>query len=145
MQIVEVLSKHDRREFLDFPKRLYKCDPFWVCQLDSALESVFDPAKNFTFRHGEADRWILKDDNGHTIGRVAAFIDRVRSAANSQPTGGLGYFEVIENRDAAFLLFDTAREWLAKLGMEAMDGPVNFGENDNNWGLLVEGFMQQGF
>jgi ribosomal protein S18 acetylase RimI-like enzyme len=29
--------------------------------------------------------------------------------------------------------------------MEAMDGPINFGENDNNWGLLVDGFMQQGF
>ena len=26
-----------------------------------------------------------------------------------------------------------------------MDGPINFGENDNNWGLLVDGFMQQGF
>ncbi|MBK7133322.1 MAG: GNAT family N-acetyltransferase [Bacteroidales bacterium] len=145
MQIVEVLSKHDRREFIDFPKRLYKKDPFWVCQLDSALESVFDPATNFTFKHGEAVRWILRDDNGHVIGRVAAFIDRVRSAANSQPTGGLGYFEVIENRDAAFLLFDTARGWLSKRGMAAMDGPVNFGENDNNWGLLVDGFVQQGF
>ncbi len=145
MQIIEVLSKHHKREFLDFPKKLYKGDPFWVCQLDSALESVFDPAKNFTFKHGEAGRWLLKDENGRTTGRIAAFIDRVRSAANSQPTGGLGYFEVIENRDAAFLLFDTAREWLAKHGMEAMDGPVNFGENDNNWGLLVEGFMQQGF
>lgn len=145
MQIVEVLSKHERREFLDFPKRLYKNDPFWVCQLDSALESVFDPVKNFTFKHGEAARWILKDNNGRTVGRVAAFIDRVRSAANSQPTGGLGYFEVIDSRDAAFLLFDTARGWLTKLGMAAMDGPVNFGENDNNWGLLVEGFVQQGF
>jgi hypothetical protein len=145
MQIVEVLSKHDRREFIDFPKRLYKNDPFWVCQLDSALESVFDRAKNFTFKHGEAARWVLKDDKGHIIGRVAAFIDNVRSAANNQPTGGLGYFEVIESREAAFLLFDTAREWLANLGMEAMDGPVNFGENDNNWGLLVEGFIQQGF
>jgi hypothetical protein len=29
--------------------------------------------------------------------------------------------------------------------MEAMDGPINFGENDTNWGLLVEGFIQQGF
>ena len=50
-----------------------------------------------------------------------------------------------DNREAAFILFDTAREWLTASGMEAMDGPVNFGENDNNWGLLVEGFMQQGF
>ena len=38
-----------------------------------------------------------------------------------------------------------AKNWLASNGMEAMDGPVNFGENDNNWGLLVDGFMQQGY
>jgi hypothetical protein len=145
MQVVEVRSKHDKREFLDFPKRLYKKDPFWVCQLDTVLESVFDPSRNHSFSHGVATRWILLDDNGHTIGRLAAFIDRIRSAANSQPTGGIGFFEVIENRNAAFILFDTARTWLTDLGMEAMDGPVNFGENDNNWGLLVDGFMQQGF
>jgi len=57
----------------------------------------------------------------------------------------MGYFEVIENKDAAFLLFNTAKEWLSSRGMEAMDGPINFGENDINWGLLVDGFMQQGF
>jgi hypothetical protein len=57
----------------------------------------------------------------------------------------VGFFEVTENREAAFLLFNTAKEWLSARGMEAMDGPINFGENDNNWGLLVEGFIQQGF
>jgi hypothetical protein len=145
MHIVEVITKNDRKEFINLPKRLYKDDPFWVCQLDSAVESVFDPAKNRTFQHGEAIRWIVKNDNGITIGRIAAFIDRVRSAANSQPTGGIGFFEITENKDAAFALFDTARGWLTERGMEAMDGPINFGENDNNWGLLVEGFMQQGF
>jgi GNAT superfamily N-acetyltransferase len=145
MQVIEVITKQDKKEFIDFPKKIYEGDPFWVCQLDSAVESVFEPAKNHTFSHGEAIRWILKDDNMVIIGRIAAFIDRVRSAANRQPTGGIGYFEVIENREAAFILFSTARDWLASRGMEAMDGPVNFGENDNNWGLLVEGFMQQGF
>jgi len=92
MNVVEVKSKQDRKEFLNFPKELYKTDPFWVCPLDSVLEAVFDPAKNHTFRHGEAIRWILKDLNGHTIGRLAAFIDNVRSAANRQPTGGVGFF-----------------------------------------------------
>ncbi len=48
------------------------------------VESVFDPAKNHTFKHGEAIRWILKDDGDSTIGRIAAFIDRVRSSANRQ-------------------------------------------------------------
>lgn len=145
MKAVEVKTKQERKEFLDFPKKLYKEDINWVCQLDSGIESVFDPAKNHTYRHGEAIRWILKDNNDHAIGRIAAFIDKVRSSANRQPTGGIGFFEVIENEEAAFSLFNTARDWHIARGMEAMDGPINFGENDNNWGLLVDGFMQQGF
>jgi hypothetical protein len=145
MHINEVLTKKDKSEFISFPKKLYKGDPYWVCQLDKAQESVFNPNINHAFGHGEAIRWILKDSNNITIGRVAAFIDKIRSSANRQPTGGMGFFEVIENKDAAFLLFNTARDWLAQRGMEAMDGPINFGENDNNWGLLAEGFIQQGY
>ncbi len=144
-KVVEVKSKADVKAFLRFPKDLYRGDPNWVCPLDSEVESIFDPSRNPAFRHGEAARWILVDDKGKVAGRVAAFIDYIRSNANAQPTGGMGYFEVINNREAAFILFDTARDWLAKRGMEAMDGPINFGENDAYWGLLVEGFMQQGF
>jgi hypothetical protein len=145
MKIIEVITPHDKKEFHDFPKKLYKNDPFWVCPLDMMIERYFDPGTNHSFEHGEAARWILTDDPGKTIGRIAAFIDNVRSAACRQPTGGMGFFEVVENREAAFKLFDTAKEWLASRGMEAMDGPINFGENDNYWGLLIEGFMQQGF
>jgi len=145
MKVVEVNIKEDKKKFINFPKELYKDDPFWVCQLDSGIQSVFDPAKNHTFKHGEAIRWILKDEGNHTIGRIAAFIDKVRSSANRQPTGGIGFFEVVENKEAAFILFNVALEWHRLHGMEAMDGPVNFGENDNNWGLLVEGFTQPGF
>jgi hypothetical protein len=145
MNVKEVLTRRDRKEFHDFPRRLYKDDPFWISPPDSVIENIFNPSKNHTFENGAAVRWILIDVNNKTIGRVAAFIDRVRSAANRQPTGGLGFFEVIEDKEAAFKLFDTAKEWLASRGMEAMDGPVNFGENDNFWGLLIDGFMQQGY
>jgi len=145
MQIIEVNTQKDKNEFIDFPKRLYRDDSNWVCMLDSDLEATFDPEKNRMFKFGEASRWILKDENESTIGRIAAFYDKVRSSVYSQPTGGIGFFEVIENREAAFALFDTGKKWLASHGMEAMDGPINFGENDNNWGLLVDGFMQQGY
>ena len=53
--------------------------------------------------------------------------------------------ECIDDKEAAFLLFDTAKNWLLENGMEAMDGPINFGENFFNWGLLAEGFQQQTF
>ncbi len=144
MKTVEVKTQEHIKEFVEFPKRLYKGDKNWVCPLDKEAEAVFDPARNNAFRRGEAIRWILVDDDNKTIGRVAAFIDRVRSKANRQPTGGMGFFEVIESKEAAFMLFDTAKVWLSDRGMEAMDGPINFGENDNYWGLLVDGFTQPG-
>jgi len=145
MKIIEVLSPPDIKEFHDFPRRLYKDDPYWISPLDSMVEGIFDPEKNTALKRGMAIRWLLVDDSGNTSGRIAAFIDEVRSSAQKQLTGGIGFFEVVEDKEAAFLLFDTAKEWLTSQGMEAMDGPINFGENDNYWGLLVDGFMQQGF
>ena len=144
MQITEVKTKKEIRQFLDVPRKIYTNDPYWVCPLDDDTEAIFDQKKNVFFQNGEAVRWILSDDTGKLVGRVAAFINRNKAFKYQQPTGGMGFFECINDRNAAFLLFDTARNWLADRGMEAMDGPINFGENDVNWGLLVDGFIHPG-
>ncbi len=52
----------------------------------------------------------------------------------------LSFFDCIDDDKAAKVLFDAAKEWLQSKGMEAMDGPVNFGDRDKWWGLMVEGF-----
>jgi hypothetical protein len=52
----------------------------------------------------------------------------------------MGFFECIENKEAAFLLFDTCKNWLEKGGMEAMDGPINFGERSMYWGCQISNF-----
>ncbi|MEE4214203.1 MAG: hypothetical protein V2I34_03990 [Bacteroidales bacterium] len=145
MIIKEVVSKTDSRAFLEFHKWHYRDDPNWVCPLDSEFNAVFDPAKNRTFKHGMLKRWLLHDSDNKIIGRIAAFIDYNRSKAYRQPTGGIGFFEVIEDEKAAFMLFDTAIKWLKENDMQAVDGPVTFGSNESNWGLLVDGFMQQGY
>lgn len=140
MQIIAVSDSKTKRDFLDVARFLYKDDPNWICPLNAEIEQVFDAAKNPFFQHGKCSRWILKDETGKTIGRVAAFINEKKAYQYEQPTGGMGFFECINDKEAAFLLFDTARNWLQEQGMKAMDGPINFGENDSFWGLLVEGF-----
>ena len=144
MKIIEVNNRKTRCEFLNTAKILYRKDPFWVCPLDRIVENIFDPQKNRYFTRGNAKRWILKDNTERLIGRIAAFYYRPYSDKNKQPTGGMGFFECINDQAAANLLFDTAKEWLLKEGFQAMDGPINFGENDNFWGLLVEGFILPG-
>ncbi|MBL6449914.1 hypothetical protein JMN32_26615 [Fulvivirga sp. 29W222] len=141
MKIVEVNSKPLAKKFIQLPVKLYKNEPNWIRPLNKDIESVFDEDKNKTFRHGECIRWILENGNGETIGRVAAFINKKTvDKGNDQPTGGMGFFECINDKEAAFKLFDQCKTWLESKGMEAMDGPVNFGERDKWWGLLVDGF-----
>jgi hypothetical protein len=141
MSIHEVITRRDRLDFLMLPVALYKDSTAWIRPLNIDVESVFDPKKNKTYRHGECIRWVLRDENKKTIGRVAAFVDqKIVNKGNDQPTGGMGFFECVENKDAAFLLFDQCRRWLEEKGMEAMDGPINFGNRDRWWGLLIEGF-----
>ncbi len=136
----EVKTAAHRREFLQTAATLYRNDPTWVQPLDNDIEAVFDPARNKLFADGEAIRWILKDRDGNAVGRIAAFYNREKAAAEDQPTGGCGFFECIDDQQAADQLFDAARTWLAARGMEAMDGPVNFGDRMMWWGALVEGF-----
>ncbi len=119
------------------PRIIYRNDPNWISHLDRDIEAVFDPAMNNHFQHGEAVRWIMKDAGGNLIGRVAAFINRQLATTHDQPTGGMGFFECVNDKDAAFALFDKCKDWLEGFGMEAMEGPVNFGEKDRFWGLLV--------
>ena len=145
MKLIEVTDRKSRRDFLDMVEIIYRNDPFYVRPLDDETEGIFDPKRNSFFQHGEAARWIMLNDEGEVIGRVAAFINKRKAFTFQQPTGGMGFFECIQDKAAAFKLFDCSRDWLAARGMQAMDGPVNFGENDVNWGLLVDGFIHPGF
>ncbi len=144
MRILEVVSKEDIREFLMLPVRLYQNIPQWIRPLDQDIELVFDREKNKAFRNGACIRWILKNDNSETVGRVAAFVvEKLLNKGNNQPTGGMGFFECVNDRTLALSLFDQCKVWLQSKGMEAMDGPVNFGGRDRWWGLLVEGFENE--
>lgn len=141
-----VVDRSERiRDFLDFPATLYKSDKNWIRPLDEEIEKVFDPETNKLFRHGEAVRWILLNENQKPVGRMAAFYDKKSALKNKQPTGGIGFFDCIDNQAAANILFDAGKSWLQNRGMEAMDGPVNFGDRDNFWGCLANGFHEPVF
>jgi hypothetical protein len=143
MQLIEVNDKRSAREFLKIAVNIYKGDANWIQPLDKDIEQVFDKEKNKSFRQGEAIRWILKNDEGELIGRVAAFVNKkYKTRGDEVPVGGMGFFECINDQAAANTLFDACKNWLMSKGMGAMDGPINFGERDRWWGLQVDGFQQ---
>ena len=141
--IEEVATRLQRKEYLNLPKRIYRNNRAWVHPLDTDMEAPFDPERNELISNGEITRWIARDARRQVVGRIAAFYNHDMAATYEQPTGGVGYFEAIDSQEVANLLFDTAREWLAARKMEAMDGPIHFGDRDSWWGLLVEGYELQ--
>lgn len=141
MQISEVTNKQLEKDFLEVNALMNRQNPCYIRSLDNEVNAVFDPAKNKSFKYGEAIRWVLKDKNGRLIGRIAAFTNsKYVNNGTDFPTGGVGFFDCTDNQEAANLLFDTAKAWLQSKGMEAMDGPINFGDRDKWWGLMAEGF-----
>lgn len=145
MKIIEVKDQAGRQAFLMFPVKLYKHEKNWIRPLDKDIESVFDPKQNKYFRHGEAIRWILKNEKDEVVGRVAAFIDRKTIKKGGIKAGGMGFFECINDEKAAFMLFDACQTWLQGKEVEAMDGPINFGDRDRWWGLLVDGYTEPNY
>ncbi len=140
--LVEVNNKTHIKKFLNLPLSRYKTEKNWIRPLDEDIEKVFDKKKNKLLRNGKVIRWILLDRNEKPIGRIAAFYDPKTTKKEDQLTGGTGLFECINDPVAAKMLFDAARNWLRNEGMEAMDGPINFGTRDHFWGCLSEGFYE---
>lgn len=141
VEVIGVFGKKLERDFMRVPEFIYSDDPNWISPIESDIAGIFDPDINPYFRHGDAQRWIAVDREGMLVGRIAAFVNFDKMNEDDLRVGGIGFFESIDDRKTAFLLFDTAIQWLIETySVNAVDGPVNFGENDKYWGLLIEGF-----
>ncbi|MCW8400348.1 hypothetical protein OQJ26_16325 [Legionella sp. PATHC038] len=141
-KLARVQTTKDAKDFIRVNVKINKNNADYIRPLNKDIDDVFDPQRNNTFRHGWIQRWILRDTRGELVGRIAAFINlQYQVIAGNYLVGGIGFFDCIYDHQAAKILFDAAKDWLQFQGIEAMDGPINFGEQDRWWGLLVEGFQ----
>lgn len=138
MRVINVNNSETRQEFLEFPARLYENDKNYIRPLDKDIEVVFDKEKNKLFRSGECERFLFENMKGETVGKVAVFVNPKYKM--EQPTGGMGFFDCINDQETANFIFDFCKNWLLERGMEAMDGSINFGERDKFWGVVIDGY-----
>jgi hypothetical protein len=82
-----VVTKADKRAFIDLPFRLYANDPNWVPPLKSDVMATITPGKNPWFEHGEAQLFLAEKD-GKVVGRISAHLDFL--ALKQPPEQGMG-------------------------------------------------------
>jgi hypothetical protein len=137
-----MLTKADKKAFVDLPFRLYAKNPNWVPPLKDEVHGLITPAKNPWFEHGEAELF-LAERGGQIVGRISAHIDHI--ALKQPPEQGMGpgcgnwgLFEA-EDADVAAALIARAEAALRAKGMTRSLGPISLAMWDEP-GLLIEGF-----
>lgn len=134
-----VQSSQQIDAFHQLPFRIYKDFPQWSPPFRSEIESIFNPDKNAFFKKGECERYLVKK-GGKVVGRFAVMKTPRRDKVFDPPMGGIGFIEMENDLALAQTIIDFAQKWHRDRGYNAMRGPINFGENDTYWGLLVENY-----
>ncbi|MBP5710894.1 MAG: GNAT family N-acetyltransferase [Bacteroidales bacterium] len=142
MKIVvkEVATKRELRQFVTFPNKLYKNNPYYVPQLVQAEIDTLTPEKNHAFDVCEGKYWLAYSD-GKIAGRIAGIINHDYNQRNGAVYVRFGWLDFVDNKEVAEALVATVEAWAKTKNARYVCGPVGFLEFDVS-GVLVEGFDQ---
>ncbi len=140
VNIKEVTSSRELKQFVKFPFKLYKGDPYWVPPLIFDDLKTFDKEKNPSQKHSIAS-YFLAYKNGEIAGRVAAIISPRANERWNNKLARFGWIEFIDDEEVSGALLKAVEEWGKKHGMEGVHGPLGFTDFDPE-GMLVEGFEE---
>ncbi len=144
LTIQTVESIEDRHAFVSLPWRVYQDDPNWVPPLYSERLHFIDPDQHPFFEHAEVEFFLAKRPSSVTgqdevVGTIAAFTNHRHNEFQEENVAFFGFFEVLDDTEAARLLLETAEDWARERGHEAIRGPAQYSTNEE-CGLLVDGF-----
>jgi hypothetical protein len=138
LQVKEISTKSELKEFIRFPMRLYKSCEAYVPPILQLEISTFLRSKNPAFDHCEARFWIVKLGN-KTVGRIAAIIHQ--QELQEKGLARFGWIDFEDNKEVSQLLLQTASDWAKSKGASGIHGPLGFSDNDF-MGSLISGFDQ---
>jgi GNAT superfamily N-acetyltransferase len=138
LRIVPVDDDRALRRFIRLPWRIYRGNSCWVPPLLAEQRRTLSPAHNPFFQHSHA-RLFLAERGGETVARIAAIENRRHLEVYADGTGFFGFFECVDDLQAARALVGAAADWVRERGLARLRGPTSFTINDE-CGLLLDAF-----
>jgi hypothetical protein len=138
ISVSPVSSSKDQADWLAVPAIVHQGDAFFVPQLLMQEKRRISTRHNPFFKFGEAQLFVARRGS-RPVGRISAHINRRYLEIHPDRSGHFGFFDCLDDQEAANRLFEAAERWLAERGMTRAVGPLNFSVNEEI-GLLVEGF-----
>lgn len=138
IEIKELTSPKQLKQFVKYPFELYKNEPNWVPSLISDELESMDPAKNPVFKNATA-RYFIAFVQGKPVGRICAITNSIEIEEQGKRKMRFGWFDAIDDIEVTKALLDKVAEIGKKNNLEWMEGPVGF-SNMEKAGMLIEGF-----
>ena len=139
IEIIQVSTKKDVKEFVNFPLRLYKNNPYFVPPLYAEEKALFKKETVYS-EQCESVFYLAKKD-GKTVGRIQGILQRVSNEKWNQKRVRFTRFDAINDDEVAKALFLAVETWAKSKGMEEVVGPLGYSDLERE-GLLIEGFDQ---
>ncbi|MBN1836107.1 MAG: GNAT family N-acetyltransferase, partial [Spirochaetales bacterium] len=142
VEIREVRDRRQMREFIHFPFRLYRRNPYWIPPLLLDEWNTLSPRKNPAFKHCRV-KFLMAYRDGRAVGRVAAIINDKYIEKWGNRYCRFGWLDFVDDPEVARALMDAVETWARSQGMSAVHGPLGFTDLDRE-GMLIEGFQELG-
>ena len=141
MNLIRIATTERRQaqQFLDLPFRIYRDCPQWVPPLESDARHMLDRRRHPFYQHSHAAFFLVTQDDGRPVGRIAVLDHHNYNAFNHERTAFFYLFECEDNPEAAQTLFGATFDWARSQGLNNIVGPKGFTALDG-MGLLVKGF-----
>jgi GNAT superfamily N-acetyltransferase len=138
LQVKAVKGEGELKKFITFPWEVYRDDPYWVPPLISDRLKFLNIEENPFFEHARVE-YFMAWRGDQIVGTIAAFTNDAYNTFQEVNIGFFGFFEVLDDPEAASELLAKAEEWVREAGHESIMGPAQFSTNDEAF-LLVDGF-----
>lgn len=137
VNIIEVKTRKDLRDFIELPFSLYSKDPNYVPMLKKDIKEQFSD-KNPFFIHSKV-KFFIALKNGRVCGRIVSIINSRHNHFHNEKAGFFGFFECIDDNEVSKALLNRVSEELKQEGMDIIRGPMNFSTNEE-CGFLLDNF-----
>ena len=139
LEVREVRSKKEQKDFVRFPLELYKGNRYFVPMLYGGEFEIFKPDYPFNKVCDTVCYIAYKD--GKTVGRIQCIIQREANEKWGQKRVRFTRFDSIDDIEVSNALFEKAESWAREKGMTEFVGPLGYSDLERE-GLLIEGFDQ---
>lgn len=139
IRVWEATTRRDHRAFNQLQKTIYKNDSAWMPPIWRNQDELAGFRKHPFHLQADSRRFLVARGD-QVVGRVVALVNHPHNDRYEEKRGFLGFFECLDDSEAASALLSTACQWLSEQGMSDVRGPTNPSMN-YECGMLVEGFQ----